>query len=93
MALDTRIGGRDHDLARTEVTEEVLRWVRERRFDAVFAAPPCESFSVAHAPQLRSRAAPAGIAPAPRRWRRYLQKHSDLAGFAADVMRAAHAAG
>eukprot|EP00965_Chrysotila_dentata_P105449 3482620-Pleurochrysis_carterae.AAC.1 len=67
--------------------------IRRGEYAAVFAAPPCSSFSVAHAPRLRSRDRPEGVQPMPRRWARYVEKHNRLAGFAADLVGAAHTAG
>eukprot|EP00965_Chrysotila_dentata_P176800 5839201-Pleurochrysis_carterae.AAC.1 len=92
-AIDTRIGGRDHDLTHPEVAAELLRRVREGHFDADFAAPPCAYFSVAHTPQLRSRAEPKGVQPTPARWRRYMEKHNALAAFTAELIVAAQSAG
>eukprot|EP00965_Chrysotila_dentata_P054016 1792583-Pleurochrysis_carterae.AAC.1 len=59
-AVDVAVGGRDHDLARPEVSGRILAWVRSGRYHAVFAATPCASFSVAHVPQLRTRQEPEG---------------------------------
>eukprot|EP00965_Chrysotila_dentata_P134562 4450939-Pleurochrysis_carterae.AAC.1 len=71
----------------------MLRRVTEGQFDAVFAAPQCASFSVAHAPKLRSRSSPEGIRPTPARWKRFLEKHNALADVAASLSEAAHAVG
>eukprot|EP00965_Chrysotila_dentata_P218816 6190784-Pleurochrysis_carterae.AAC.1 len=38
-AIDTALGGSDHDLTVPAVAERVLGWVRARHFHAVFAAP------------------------------------------------------
>eukprot|EP00965_Chrysotila_dentata_P012809 423230-Pleurochrysis_carterae.AAC.1 len=92
-AVDVAVGGRDHDLARPEVANRVLEWVRSGRYHAVFAATPCASFSVAHVPQLRTRSEPEGANPVPRRWTRYLAKHNTLARFTADLVMAADGAG
>eukprot|EP00965_Chrysotila_dentata_P235941 6201047-Pleurochrysis_carterae.AAC.1 len=67
--------------------------MRAGRYHAVFAATPCESFSVAHVPQLRTRLSPEGVTPALKRWARYLAKHNTLARFTADMMLAADEAG
>eukprot|EP00965_Chrysotila_dentata_P242214 6204759-Pleurochrysis_carterae.AAC.1 len=66
--IDIAAGGRDHDVLRSEVADTLLAWVRRGDFTAVFAAPPCSSFSVAHTPRLRSRDRPEGVQPMPRRW-------------------------
>eukprot|EP00965_Chrysotila_dentata_P155682 5145205-Pleurochrysis_carterae.AAC.1 len=65
-----------------------------RDFSTPFiAAPTCASFSVAHVPQLRSRAEPEGVHPIPARWRRYVAKHNALATFTVDLIETAQAAG
>eukprot|EP00965_Chrysotila_dentata_P204498 6182374-Pleurochrysis_carterae.AAC.2 len=87
--VDIAVGGRDHDLARPEVAGWVLSWVRAGRYHAVFAATLCESFSVAHVPQLRTRLSPERVTPVPKRWARYLAKHNALARFTASLVQAA----
>eukprot|EP00965_Chrysotila_dentata_P177422 5859629-Pleurochrysis_carterae.AAC.1 len=88
-AIDVRTGCPDHDVTSDEVATR-MAWVRDHRFDAVFAAPPCSSFSVAHKPPLRSRAQPEGVKPMPRRWARYVRKHNAIiAGFTAELVSAA----
>eukprot|EP00965_Chrysotila_dentata_P032495 1082789-Pleurochrysis_carterae.AAC.1 len=66
--VDIAQGGADHDVLRSEVADTLLRRVRQGRYTAVFAAPPCSSFSVAHQPRLRSRERPEGVDPMPRKW-------------------------
>eukprot|EP00965_Chrysotila_dentata_P031435 1047653-Pleurochrysis_carterae.AAC.1 len=67
-AIDIALGGTEHDVLRPEVARRLLRAVSAGAYDAVFAAPPCASFSVAHRPQLRSRGEPEGVAHAPPEW-------------------------
>eukprot|EP00965_Chrysotila_dentata_P115820 3828511-Pleurochrysis_carterae.AAC.3 len=93
VTIDTAVGGADHDLARYEVAETVLGWVRAGRFDAVFAAPPCASFSVALHPPVRTREQPTGISPAPSGWAHYVRKHNKLADFTGRLLREAQGAG
>eukprot|EP00965_Chrysotila_dentata_P235987 6201078-Pleurochrysis_carterae.AAC.1 len=86
------MGGRDHDFTRLEVGEKMIGWVHAGRFHAFFAALPCESFSVAHIPQLCTRMHPTGVTPLLKRWARYLAKYNLLADFTAQLITAAHAA-
>ena len=64
-AVDTKVGGTAHDVLRPSVGGELLARVRRGEYDAVFIATPCESFSVAHRPQLLSRKQPDGLRNAP----------------------------
>ena len=91
--VDTKVGGGEHDVRRQDVGERLVRRVRRGDYDVVFAAPPCESFSVAHRPQLRSRRQPAGLANAPDEWKAYLRKHNELAAWTTRLAQAAHDAG
>ena len=93
IAVDTKLGGRQHDVRRSAVGDKLLGRVLRGEFDFVFAAPPCESFSVAHRPQLRSRRQPTGLANAPHEWRAYLRKHNELAAWTARLLEAAETAG
>eukprot|EP00965_Chrysotila_dentata_P071367 2358703-Pleurochrysis_carterae.AAC.1 len=92
MAIDLALGRTDHDVLREDVASRLLGWVGEGRFGAVFLAPPCSSFSVAHQPGLRTREEPEGAQPVPEEWARYLRKHNALANFAARMVAAAGAA-
>eukprot|EP00965_Chrysotila_dentata_P184560 6092625-Pleurochrysis_carterae.AAC.1 len=87
------LGGGEHDVRRPSVAALLLGRVRAGRFAAVFAAPPCLSFSVAHRPALRSRAEPGGVRQVPRRWAEYLAKHNDLAESTAALVEAAAESG
>ena len=92
--VDTKVGGAEHDVRRPGVGERLIERVRRGDYDVVFMAPPCESFSVAHRPQLRSRRRwAAGLPNAPQEWRAYLRKHNELAAWAVRLARAAHDAG
>ena len=93
VAVDKLFGGREHDLARAEVAAAILARVRSGEFDAVFMGTPCSSFSVAHAPQLRSRRRPEGVEAVPPEWAAYLAKHNRLADWSAEVAVAALGAG
>jgi hypothetical protein len=53
--VDTKVGGAGHDVRRPSVGQRLITRVRRGDYDMVFAAPPCESFSVAHRPQLCAR--------------------------------------
>ena len=92
-AVDTKVGGVDHDVLRPEVGEALIARTRRGDFDAVFIATPCESYSIGHKPQLRARRSPLGIAAVPERWQRYLLKHNRLANYSARLVEAAAEAG
>lgn len=91
--IDTKVGGGEHDVRQPRVGDRVIERVRRGDYDVVFAAPPCESFSVAHRPQLRARRMPAGHHHVPPEWHAYLRKHNELAAWTAQLARAAHDAG
>eukprot|EP00965_Chrysotila_dentata_P124735 4123817-Pleurochrysis_carterae.AAC.1 len=65
IAIDVALGGEEHDVRRPPEAASLLGRVRAGRFTAVFAAPPCLSFSVAHRPALRSRTEPGGLREVP----------------------------
>ena len=75
-AIDTKVGGAQHDVTKSHVRASIEARVRACEFDAVFFGTPCESVSVAHRPQLRSRKQPAGLRDVPKAWRLYLAKHN-----------------
>eukprot|EP00965_Chrysotila_dentata_P063111 2091183-Pleurochrysis_carterae.AAC.1 len=79
MAVDVALGGAEHDVLREHVAARLLGWVGSGKFRAVFVAPPCSSFSVAHPARLRSRSEPEGMQPVPAEWAAYLRKHNALA--------------
>ena len=91
-AVDIKLGGRAHNLLRPAVQKLVRREVRAGHYDMVFVATPCESFSVANAGALRSKADPRGEG-APPEFERYVRKHNAFARFTADVVLDAHRAG
>jgi hypothetical protein len=93
LAVDTKIGGAGHDVRRPDVREEVERWAACSAVALVFVATPCESFSVAHRPQLRSSRHVRGLPSAPPQWRAYLRKHNELADWSGEVAGVAHRAG
>jgi hypothetical protein len=55
VAIDTKVGGQGHNVLHRHVRDGLIRQIRAREYDFVFMATPCESYSVAHRPQLRSR--------------------------------------
>ena len=93
VEVDVLIGGQHHDLSRAGVANQVLADIAAGSYCAVFAAPPCSSFSIAHDPPLRSRGDVRGESTAPAEWRAYLDKHNRLADFTAAALAAAHAVG
>ena len=93
VALDTKVGGRQHDVTRADVRAAVEAQIRGGEFDAVFLGTPCESVSVAHRPQLRSRKQPEGLRSAPPGWRLYLAKHNALIAWSAHVIDLCDSAG
>ena len=93
LALDTKLGGVTHDVLRPELADLILQLVASGAFDAIFAAPPCSSFSVRHPVKLRSAARPEGVQPLPAGWEAYVRKHNRLADFTARVVNTARAAG
>ena len=50
-AIDTKIGGAAHDVTDQEVTDKLMAAATAGRYAFVFAAPPCQSYSVAHRPR------------------------------------------
>ena len=85
-AVDTKLGGWSHDLTRKEVADRLVAWVGGGRFDLVFIATPCASYSVAHRPQLRSRRSPGRVAGVRPEWDAYLAKHEKLAEVSVRLM-------
>lgn len=92
-AIDSKIGGRAHDVTQPEVRQALLAQARAGHFHLVFAAPPCKSFSVAHRPTLRSEDHPEGLPLVPSEWREFLARHSGMANFTFDIVGAVEAAG
>ena len=93
VEIDVKVGGVDHDLTRPEVAAQLLARVAAGEFDVVFIGTPCESFSVAHRPRLRTASEPWGVGLMPAEWQRYMRKHNTLALFTISVARAAIATG
>ena len=91
--IDTKVGGNSHDVRRPEVARGLEARVAAGEFDVVFFGTPCESFSIAHRPQLRSRRQLRGLQPPPPGWERYLAKHNALADWTAALARIAYDAG
>ena len=91
--VDTKVGGAAHDVLRQDVGGRLVARTRRGEYDVVFIATPCESFSVAHRPQLRSRKQPDGLQNAPPEWAAYLRKHNALAAWSAQLAAAADEAG
>ncbi|KAL1508440.1 hypothetical protein AB1Y20_004543 [Prymnesium parvum] len=95
--VDTKRGGRDHNLLREAVSTPLLRAVEARLFDVVWLGTPCESFSVLKTdgaqPQLRTRLAPAGVQPMPSAWAAYIAKHNALVGLSVAFARMARSVG
>ena len=91
--IDTKVGGTSHDVRRPEVARALEARVAANEFDVVFFGTPCESFSVAHRPQLRSRRQPRGLQPTPGGWERFLAKHNELAEWTAKLAQMAYDAG
>ena len=81
VVVDTKVGGRDHDVLRAEVGDAIVAQVARGEFNVVFIATPSGSYSAAHRPQLRSRRSPLGLLNAPAEWAAYLRKHNQLAEF------------
>ena len=91
IAVDTKIAGDQHNVLSASVRARVAEWLASGVVVCLFMAPPCESFSVAHRPQLRSARQADGILPVPPPWAAYLLKHNALASFTCDVARIADA--
>ena len=51
LAIDIEQGGAAHDVSRQAVRSRIRALVAAGVFDAVFAAPPCKSFSVPPSPK------------------------------------------
>ena len=93
VALEVLDDPREQDLAVARVQCALLARVEGGEFDAVFLAPPCNSFCLALQPVLRSRFEPEGMTPVPVEWAGYLRRNNALVQFTADVCMAADQAG
>ena len=67
--------------------------VQAGEFAILIMAPPCQSYSVAHRPRLRSAEHPEGLPTVPSEWRRYLDKHNLITAFTFALADAAEAGG
>ena len=92
-AVDTKLGGRAHDVLYGNLGHELEMRIRALEFDGVFLAPPCSSYSVRHWPRLRSLALPDGVDPMPPEWRAYVRKHNLLTALSATLFGASCEAG
>ena len=92
-AIDTKLGGGEHNVLQHRLSATLLYRIETGEFDAVFAAPPCSSFSVRHPVRLRTAAQVSGTVPLPAGWQAYVAKHNGMARFAAAALRAAHQSG
>ena len=91
--VDTKIGGDEHDVTVPRVAERLRARVAAGDFHLVFAAPPCQSFSVAHRPKLRDASHPEGLPTVPDEWRRYIAKHNLICSFTFALLAEAETAG
>ena len=85
--IDVRIGGAEHDVLDPVVQQRLLARVQGGEFHAIFAAPPCKSFSVAHRPKLRTVLHPEGLPVIPTEWRQYVNRHNRIAEFTFDILK------
>ena len=93
VEVDILIGAEAHDVTSHVVAATLITRTANGEFAAVFLAPPCSSYSVAHRPKLRSAAQPEGITPIPSEWTAYLAKHNAITAAAFDIVEAALMAG
>ena len=87
-AIDSKIGGHNHDVGREAVAAHLVRLIEAGHFDAVFLAPPCRSFSIRLPVKLRSKALPRGVDPPIPGWESYLDKSNGLVDFTTAALRA-----
>lgn len=52
---DLRLGGAEHDLTSDAVVAFFISKAQQRDWDYVHAAPPCNTYSIARFPRIRSR--------------------------------------
>ena len=89
-ARDTRIGGEAHDvIVEGGVGESDTEDIRAGRYQVLWLATPCESYSVLLDPPLRFRDG----RPPPAGWEDYVAKHDSLARLTARMITAADEAG
>ena len=92
VVVDTKVGGAAHDVRRGGTRGRVVAWLESSVVAFIFLATPCESFSVAHRPQLRSARRADGL-DVPESWAKYLAKHNELARWTCEMARLADAHG
>lgn len=93
VPVDVAQGGAAHDLTDANARAALIASIAAGEYDAVFASPPCKSFSVRHPKQLRSKARPRGVEPMPAEWAEFVLRHNIMADFAATAVAVAAAAG
>ena len=95
-------GGDYHDLLNDDFFTYLLGLVKAGQFDAVFAAPPCSTYSVARffptdhgsgPPPVRSRAHIDGLPDVPASNRRELRRANEITRRTTILLRAAHSTG
>ena len=89
-AVDTLIGGAQHDLTDDAVAGDYIRRIRAGHYSLVALGTPCSSYSVLREPRLRSKADPTGVDTAPPDWLDSIQMHNQLAEVTAAAIHAAH---
>ena len=81
------LNGVEQDVLRPDVQEDIFQDLLAGKYDRVFLAIPCSSFSIVRGDQLRSVPKPNGIEPFPAKWARYIRKHNRLISFSTRVLR------
>ena len=92
--------GDKRDMLKADQILPLLERIAWGEFDAIFLAPPCSSFSIAHEDgggeerlKMRSKLEALGVKPPPAGWEWYLIKHNALADSTIDIMLACDASG
>lgn len=85
VSVDTKIDRLEHDVRQGRTQRRIRAWLYAPCLAVLFGAIPCESFSIAHRPQLRSRRQADGIQPTPVGWEAYLAKHNEMAQWACEL--------
>ena len=95
VEMDLLLGGEAHDVTRAEVFEPLMRRIAMGDFAAVFAAPPCATFSVAHDPVLRrcDDGQIEGVQGLPDEWKAHVKRHTSIARRTGRLLQAAHQQG
>ena len=73
--------GVGEDVRNLALQAKTLARIAAGAYTAVFVAIPCSSYAVVRGLRLRSPSEPEGIAPVPKEWRLYLEKHNALSEF------------